>query len=102
MGFPRRYKAGIPLTLRIRKFSIVSFHSLIYINRRSCSGDHLRGFVDVVKMTFMGQRGSLSGLAPRWAQGVILETPDRVPRQAPCMEPGSPSACVHTTPLSLS
>ena len=28
------------------------------------------------------------------AQGVILETWDRVPRRAPCMEPASPSACV--------
>ena len=28
------------------------------------------------------------------AQGVILETRDRVPRQAPCMEPASVSACV--------
>ena len=28
------------------------------------------------------------------AQGVILETRDQVPHQAPCMEPASPSACV--------
>ena len=28
------------------------------------------------------------------AQGVILETQDRVPRLAPCMEPAPPSACV--------
>ena len=28
------------------------------------------------------------------AQGVILESGDEVPRQAPCMEPASPSACV--------
>ena len=28
------------------------------------------------------------------AQGVILETWDRVLRQAPCMEPASPSTCV--------
>ena len=38
--------------------------------------------------------GWLSGLAPPSAQGVILETWDGVPRQAPCMEPASPSACV--------
>ena len=41
------------------------------------------------------------GLAPPSAQGVILETWDRVPRQAPCMEPASPSACVSAS-LSLS
>ena len=36
----------------------------------------------------------LSSLAPPSAQGLILETWDRVPRQAPCMKPASPSACV--------
>ena len=36
----------------------------------------------------------LSGGAPPSAQGLILETRDRVPRRAPCMEPASPSACV--------
>ena len=42
-------------------------------------------------------RGSLGGLAV-WclpsAQGVILESQDRVLHKAPCMEPASPSACV--------
>ena len=32
------------------------------------------------------------------AQGMILETWDRVPHRASCMEPASPSACV---PASL-
>ena len=41
------------------------------------------------------------GLVPPSAQGVILETSDRVPRQAPCMEPASPSAYVSAS-LSLS
>ena len=48
--------------------------------------------------------GSLGG-AVVWclplAQGAILETRDRIPRQAPCMEPASPSACVSAS-LSLS
>ena len=43
----------------------------------------------------------LSGLVPPLAQGVILETRDRVPHQPPCMEPASPSACVSAS-LSLS
>ena len=47
-------------------------------------------------------RGSLGGSAV-WhlplAQGVFLETRDRVPRRAPCMEPASPSAV--SLPLSL-
>ena len=46
-----------------------------------------------LKLT-VGQPEWLSGLAPPSAQGVTLETRDRVPRQAPCMEPASPSACV--------
>ena len=48
-----------------------------------------------------GQPGWLSGLAPPPAQGLILETQDRVPHQAPCMEPASPSACVSAS-LSFS
>lgn len=50
------------------------------------------------------QGGSLGGSAV-WrlplAQGVILESRDRVPRRAPGMEPASPSACVSAS-LSLS
>ena len=48
--------------------------------------------------------GSLGGAAV-WRlpldQGAILETQDRIPRQAPGMEPASPSAYV-SLPLSLS
>ena len=36
-----------------------------------------------------------SNIPVHWAaQGVILETLDQVPRQALCMVPASPSACV--------
>ena len=35
------------------------------------------------------------------AQGVILESRDRVPHRAPCVEPASPSACVSDS-LSVS
>ena len=54
------------------------------------------------KMT-VGQTGWRSGVAPPEARGVILESRDRVPRQAPCMEPASPSAsaCVSAS-LSVS
>ena len=41
-----------------------------------------------------GQPGWLSSLVLLSARGVILETQDRVPHRAPCMEPASPSACV--------
>ena len=51
--------------------------------------------------SYLGIPGWLSGLAPPSVQGVILETQDRVPRRAPCMEPASPSACVSAS-LSLS
>ena len=45
--------------------------------------------------TLIGQPWWLSGLAPPSAQGVILESWDRVPRRAPCMEPASTSAPPH-------
>ena len=47
-----------------------------------------------LKFVSGGQPQWLSGLAPPSAQGVILGTWDRVPCQAPGMEPASPSACV--------
>ena len=48
-----------------------------------------------------GQPGWLSGLVLPLAQGMILETWNRVPRRrAPCVEPASPSACVSAA-LSL-
>ena len=49
----------------------------------------------------LGQPGWLSGLALPSAQGVMLESRDRVPYRAPCMEPASPSPCVSAS-LSLS
>ena len=48
----------------------------------------------------VGQPRGLSGLVPPSAQGVILETQDRVPHRAPCMGPASPSASVSAS-LSL-
>ena len=47
------------------------------------------------------QPGWLSSLVLPSAQGVILGTRDRVPRQAPCVEPASPAACVSAS-LSVS
>ena len=41
-----------------------------------------------------GQPWWCSGLAPPAAPGVILETQDRVPHRAPCLEPASPSAYI--------
>ena len=49
---------------------------------------------NVHKMIHMGQPWWRSGLAPPAAWGVILETGDRVPYRAPCMEPASPSLCL--------
>ena len=58
---------------------------------------------DIVKQYVIpsGQPQWRSGLALPAAQGVILETLDRVPCQALCMMPASPSACVSAS-LSLS
>ena len=55
----------------------------------------------------MGETGQprwCSGLVLPVAWGVILETLDRLPRQALCMEPASLSACVsasHSLSVSL-
>ena len=64
-------------------------------------GSHYSQRKTTNKTDSRGQPRWLSGLAPPSAQGVILETRDRVPRRAPCMEPASPSACVSAS-LSLS
>ena len=53
----------------------------------------------------MGVDGGSLGDSAVWrllsAQGMILESQDRVPRQAPCMERTSPSAYVSAS-LSVS
>ena len=49
--------------------------------------------------------GRLGGSAVKhlpWAQGLILETRDQVPHQAPCMKPASPSTCVSASSLCAS
>ena len=56
--------------------------------------------IDVSLIPYLGQPWWRSSLALPAAQGVILETLDRVPRRAPCMEPASPSA-YGTAPFSL-
>ena len=48
----------------------------------------------LIENNSLGQPGWLRGLVLPSAQGMILETQDRVPCQASCMEPASPSACV--------
>ena len=54
-----------------------------------------KGKYSFIRKHIAGQPGWLSGLALPSARGVILETQDRVPPQAPCMEePVSPPACV--------
>ena len=64
-----------------------------------CSGCRMAGFSTLQNPT-LGQPWWRSSLALPAACAVILETQDRVPRRAPCMEPASPSACVSAS-LSL-
>ena len=54
----------------------------------------INDLIDGLKEGQWGHPGWLRGLASPSAQGLILESRDRVPRRAPCMEPASPSACV--------
>ena len=49
-----------------------------------------------------GIPGWLSRLALPSAQGVILESRDRVPHQAPCLEPASPPSACASAPFSVS
>ena len=55
-----------------------------------------------LKFFSFGQPQWRSGLAPPAAGGVILNTRDRVPHRASCMEPASPSACVSASLFALS
>ena len=64
-------------------------------------GDPQLLFPSVVEGSTQGHLGgSAIGSLPS-AQGMILESRDRVPHRAPLMEPASPSACVSAS-LSLS
>ena len=61
----------------------------------------LNVIADLQEVTYAGQPWWLSSLALPSAQGIILESWDRVPHQGPCMEPAPPSACVSAS-LSVS
>ena len=54
-----------------------------------------------LKKTFQGRPGGSALERLPSAQGAILETGDRVPHRAPCLEPASVSACV-CVPLGVS
>ena len=60
----------------------------------TCIQSNTANIYNVYKYVQYGQPQWLSGLVLPSAQGLILKTRDRVPRQAPCVEPVSPSACV--------
>ena len=64
----------------------------------------MTGLSKCCRSVVVGQPWWHSGLAQPAAQGVILETLDRVPGQAFWVEPASPSACVsasHSLSVSL-
>ena len=76
------------------------FHSHSLDQRRS-RPDHSRGAPHSsrgggpkmgLEKAILGQPRWLSSLVPPSAQGMVLETWDRVPHRGPCMEPASPSA----------
>ena len=56
--------------------------------------------MDHFNLLTVGQPRWISSLVLPSAQGLILETWDQVPHQAPLKEPASPSACV-SAPLSV-
>ena len=79
---------------------------IFYVGHQGAQGQVSSTFVYIVfiysfNYSFWGHPWWRSGLAPPTARGLILETQGRVPLQAPCMEPTSPSASVSAS-LSLS
>ena len=52
-------------------------------------------------MKIMGLLGGSAVEHLSLAQGMILESQDGVPHQAPCGDPASPTACVSAFSLSL-
>ena len=79
-----------------------------YVSKRSentCLHKKLHTYTDnniIQNNQNVEQPGWLSGLAPPLAQGVVLETPDLVPCQAPCMEWSLLLSLPVSVPLSLS
>ena len=59
--------------------------------REAFFGNQLMNIVKIDLSGCLG--GSVVERLPS-AQGVILDSQDRVPHRAPCMKPASPSACV--------
>ena len=75
------------------------------IKQSTCSYENLEGqerglqiFESFIKILDTGAAQWLSGLAPAFGSGLILEAWDRVSCWVPCMEPASPSACVSARP----
>ena len=84
------FRCGIPMWDSIPGLQDRALGQRQALNRCATQGSQTFFF----KIKFIGQPGWLSGLVPPSAQGVILETEDRVPCQAPCTEPASLSSCV--------
>ena len=94
---------NIDSLLGYKNLYIAKFNALYIENIRLLKQNFQKFLVIAtrIRKLKLGQPGWLSSLAPPWVQGLILETRDRVPRQAPCTEPASPSACVCAFSLSL-
>ena len=71
-------------------------HSKIYYSELDFSSK-LKVSKTCQEKLFMGRLGGSAVECLPSAQGVILETQNRVLHWAPCVEPASPSACVSTS-----
>ena len=93
---PLSHPGVFPLPSSVQSLSACELNDKVQINKRKS--------LFLWEFTKEVAPGSLGGAAV-WrlplARDAILETRDRIPRWAPCMEPASPSACVSAS-LSLS
>ena len=97
------YLDSLPTLYTWQHFSVLCLYSFALFRMSYKWGD--AGYIDIdtdidvklhtlLKSTFLGRLGGSAVKCLPSAQGVILESLNRVPCQASCMEPASPSACV--------
>ena len=107
-----KFKKTIPLTITSKRIKYLGIHVTKEVNdlfseKKNCQTQETEKETNkhkhvnahglekntLVKLCLLQPRRP-KGLVPPSAQGVILETWDRVPRRAHCMGPVSPSVCL--------
>ena len=66
----------------------------VYLRKECYTSTNADGTQQFIELKNSGPLGRSAVWCLPSAQGVILESQDRIPHRAPCMEPASPSAYV--------